>query len=190
MPRTPKREKRPTERLAPVPDEILDHFAPDRPMTAEEIDAAGRRLKKALMERMLGAELSHHLGYPPGGTKPDDTTNHRNGTSEKRVLTDDGPMAVEIPRDREGTFEPQLIPKHARRLAGFDEKVLALYARGLTVREIQKFLAEIYSIEVSPDLDQRSHRCGRGRGDGVAGAAARADVSRRVLRCPAREDSR
>ena len=152
MPRTPKREKRPTERLAPVPDEILDHFAPDRPMSAEEIDAAGRRLKKALMERMLGGELSHHLGYPPGGSKPDDTTNHRNGTSEKRVLTDDGPVGVEIPRDREGTFEPQLIPKHARRLAGFDDKVLALYARGLPVREIQKFLAEIYAIDVSPDL--------------------------------------
>ena len=151
MPRT-KREKRPIERLARVPDEILDHFAPDRPMTAEEIDAAGRRLKKALMERMLGGELSYHLGYPPGGTKPEDATNHRNGTSEKRVLTDDGPMGVEIPRDREGTFEPQLIPKHARRLAGFDDKVLALYARGLTVREIQKFVAEIYSIEVSPDL--------------------------------------
>jgi len=151
MPRT-KRVKRPVERLARVPDEILDHFAPDRPMTAEEIDAAGRRLKKALMERMLGGELSHHLGYPPGGTKPEATTNHRNGTSEKRVLTDDGPVAVEIPRDRDGTFEPQLIPKHARRLAGFDDKVLALYARGLPVREIQKFLAEIYSIEVSPDL--------------------------------------
>jgi transposase-like protein len=152
MPRTTKREKRPVERLAPVPDEILDHFTADRPMTAEEIDAAGRRLKKALMERMLGGELSYHLGYPPGGTKPEDSTNHRNGTSEKRVLTDDGPMAVEIPRDRDGTFEPQLIPKHARRLAGFDDKVLALYARGLTVRDIQKFVAEIYSIEVSPDL--------------------------------------
>lgn len=152
MPRTTKREKRPAERLAPVPDEILDHFAPDRPMTAEEIDAAGRRLKKALMERMLGGELSHHLGYPPGGTKPAETTNHRNGTSAKRVLTDDGPVAIEIPRDRNGTFEPQLIPKHARRLAGFDDKVLALYARGLPVREIQQFLAEIYAIDVSPDL--------------------------------------
>jgi transposase-like protein len=138
--------------LAPVPAEILDHFAPDRPMTAEEIDTATRRLKKALMERVLGAELSYHLGYPPGGTKPDETTNHRNGTSEKRVITDAGPIAVEIPRDRHGTFEPRLIPKHARRLAGFDDKVLALYARGLTVREIQKFLEEIYAIEVSPDL--------------------------------------
>ncbi len=101
------------------------------------------------MERMLGAELSYHLGYPPGGTKPDESTNYRNGTSEKR---DDGPIAVEIPRDRHGTFEPQLIPKHARRLADFDDKVLALYARGLTVREIQTFLEEIYAIEVSPDL--------------------------------------
>jgi transposase-like protein len=152
MPRTPKRKKRPAERLAPVPDDILDHFSSDRPMTAEEIDTATRRLKKALMERMLGAELSHHLGYPPGGTKPDETTNHRNGTTEKRVLTDDGALAVEIPRDRNGTFEPQLIPKHARRLAGFDDKVLALYGRGLPVREIQKFLAEIYAIDVSPDL--------------------------------------
>ena len=119
-------------------------------MSTEDIDAAARRLKKALMERMLGGELSHHLGYPPGGDKPDDTPNHRNGTSAKRVVTDDGPMAVEIPRDREGTFEPQLIPKHARRLAGFDDKVLALYARGLPVREIQKFLAEIYASRSRP----------------------------------------
>jgi putative transposase len=152
MPRTPKREKRPAERLAPGPDDILDHFSSDQPMTAEDIDTATRRLKKALMERMLGGELSHHLGYPPGGTKPDETTNHRNGTSEKRVLTDDGAIAVAIPRDRHGTFEPHLIPKHARRLAGFDDKVLALYGRGLPVREIQKFLAEIYAIDVSPDL--------------------------------------
>ncbi len=86
-------------------------------MTAEEIDAAGRWLKKALMARMLGAELSHHPGYPPGSSGPADTGNHRNGTSEKRVLTDAGAIAVEVPRDRAGTFEPQLIPKHARRLA-------------------------------------------------------------------------
>jgi len=103
MPRT-KRERAPAETLARVPSEILDHFALDRPMTAEEIDAATRRLKKALMERMLGAELSHHLGYPPGGTKPAALTNHRNGTTTKRVLTDDGALTVDIPRDREGSF--------------------------------------------------------------------------------------
>ena len=102
MPRTPKREKRPTESLAPVPDEILDQFASGPADDGRGDRRGGRRLKKALMERMLGGELSYHLGYPPGGTKPDDTTNHRNGTSEKRVLTDNGPIAVEIPRDREG----------------------------------------------------------------------------------------
>jgi transposase-like protein len=68
------------------------------------------------------------------------------------VLTDDGPLAIEVPRDREGTFQPQLIPKHERRFTGFDDKILALYARGMTVREIQGFLAEMYAIEVSPDL--------------------------------------
>ena len=78
---------------------------------------------------------------PPGGAKPEDTTNHRNGTSGKTVLTDDGPLALEVPRDRDGTFEPRLIGKHERRFTGFDDKVIALYARGLTVREIQAFLA-------------------------------------------------
>ena len=138
--------------LTPVPAEILDQFVRDGPITPEELDGAVRRFKKALIERALGSELTHHLGYPPGGTKPDETTNHRNGTSGKTVLTDDGPVAIEVPRDRQGTFEPRLIGKHERRFTGFDDKVLALYARGMTVREIQAFLAEMYHIEVSPDL--------------------------------------
>ena len=111
-----------------------------------------RRFKKALLERALGGEMTHHLGYPPGGTKPEATTNHRNGTSGKTVLTDDGSLDLDIPRDRAGTFEPQLLPKHARRFTGFDDKILALYARGLTVREIQAFLAEMYATEVSADF--------------------------------------
>jgi putative transposase len=119
-------------------------------MSMADIDAATRRLKHALVERMLGGELSRHLGYPPGGEKPDAAPNHRPGTSPKTVGTDDGPVAIAVPRDRAGTFAPVLIPKHARRLAGFDDKVLALYARGLPTREIQKFLEEIYAIEVSP----------------------------------------
>src|SRR5262245_45337824 len=89
--------------LAPVPPEILDQFVRQGPLTAEELDAAVRRFKKAIIERALGGELTHHLGYPPGGTKPDATTNHRNGTSGKTVLTDDGALAIEVPRDREGT---------------------------------------------------------------------------------------
>ena len=144
--------KKPVEKLAPVADEVLDQFGPAAGMSMEDINAATRRLKRALMERMLGGELSHHLGYPPGGDKPDDTPNHRNGATPKTVVTDDGPVAIAVPRDRAGTFAPVLVPKHARRLAGFDDKVLALYARGLPTREIQKFLEEIYAIEVSPDL--------------------------------------
>src|SRR5512134_3511844 len=138
--------------LAPVPSEILDQVVGQGPISPDELDAAVRRFKKAIIERALGGELTHHLGYPPGGTKPQEATNHRNGTSGKTVLTDDGPLAMEVPRDREGSFEPRFIPKHERRFTGFDDKILALYARGMTVREIQGFLAEMYGVEVSPDL--------------------------------------
>jgi putative transposase len=147
MPRT--RKPKPTD----VPEELLDHFAgPARPMSQADVDAIMRRFKKAMVERMLGGELTHHLGYPPGGSKPAEATNHRNGTSGKTVLTDDGALRLDIPRDRHGTFEPQLIGKHDRRFTGFDDKILALYARGMTVREIQAFLAEMYAVEVSPDF--------------------------------------
>jgi len=138
--------------LAPVPDEVLDQFVRQGPISPEELDAAVRRFKKAIIERALGGELTHHLGYPPGGEKPDDTINHRNGTGSKTVLTDDGALRIDVPRDRAGTFEPRLIGKHERRFTGFDDKILALYARGMTVREIQGFLAEMYGVEVSPDL--------------------------------------
>ena len=142
----------PAAPLAPVPAEILDQFVRQGPLSPEELEAAVRRFKKAIIERALGGELTHHLGYPPGGTRPDEMTNHRNGTSGKTVLTDDGPLPIEVPRDRAGSFEPRLIGKHERRFTGFDDKILALYARGMTVREIQAFLAEMYAVEVSPDL--------------------------------------
>jgi putative transposase len=151
MPRK-KPEKPSAESLAPIPAEILDQLVREGPLTAAEVEAATLRFKKALIERALGAELSHHLGYAPGTPKPEVTTNHRNGASAKTVLTDDGPVPIEVPRDREGTFEPQLIGKHERRFTGFDDKILALYSRGMTVREIQAFLAEMYAVDVSPDL--------------------------------------
>ena len=100
----------------------------------------------------MGAEMSHHLGYRLGATKPEQSTNHRNGNSGKTVLTDDGPLRIEVPRDRDGSFEPQLIGKHERRFTGFDDKIVAMYARGMTVREIQGFLGEMYAVEVSPDF--------------------------------------
>jgi putative transposase len=148
----PRRPTSVPEFLAPVPSDVLNQFAPDGPLSAADVEAATRRFKKALIERALGAELQHHLGYAPVGQPPDETDNHRNGSSGKTVVTDDGPLAIAVPRDRAGTFEPQLIPKHARRFTGFDDKIIALYARGLTVREIHAFLQEMYAIEVSPDL--------------------------------------
>ena len=149
----PRRQKDDDDRAQkPVASEILDAFVPDGPLTAQDIDAAMRRFKKALIERALGAELTHHLGYPPGAPKPEAAANHRNGSSAKTILTDEGSVDVDVPRDRAGTFAPVLIPKHERRFTGFDDKILALYARGLTVREIQAFLHDMYAVEVSPDL--------------------------------------
>ncbi len=137
--------------LPKIPQELLDQLV-QGPMTAESIQETTMALKKALIERALGGELSHHLGYPPGGDKPTETGNHRNGSTGKTVLTEDGPLRIEVPRDREGSFEPLLIPKHERRFTGFDDKIVALYARGMTVREIQAFLAEHYGTEVSPEF--------------------------------------
>jgi transposase-like protein len=137
--------------LPPIPKELIDQFVTG-PMSAEAVQAASMAFKKALIERALGAELSHHLGYAPGATKPEDAGNHRNGISAKTVLTEDGPLRIEVPRDREGSFEPLLIPKHERRFTGFDDKIVAMYARGMTVREIQAFLREQYGTEVSPEF--------------------------------------
>jgi len=110
------------------------------------------QLKKRLVERMLSAELTNHLGYERGEEKPGGQLNHRNGSTPKTVRTDTGNLPLDIPRDREGTFEPRLIPKSLRRLDGFDDKVLALYARGVSVREIRSFLEEQYQMPISPDL--------------------------------------
>ena len=139
--------------LPSIPQELIEQLtASGTPMTAEQINATTMALKKALIERALGAELSHHLGYPPGSTRPEEAANQRNGKSAKTVLTEDGPLRIEVPRDRAGSFEPILIPKHERRFTGFDDKIVAMYARGMTVREIQGFLAEQYGTEVSPEF--------------------------------------
>ena len=137
--------------LPPIPKELIDQFVTG-PMSAEAVNAASAAFKRALIERALGAELSHHLGYVPGADKPQEAGNCRNGASGKTVLTDDGPLRIEVPRDRKGSFEPVLIPKHERRFTGFDDKIVAMYARGMTMREIQGFLAETYAVEVSPEF--------------------------------------
>ena len=93
--------------------------------------------------------MGHHLAHEEPS---EEATNHRNGSSGKTVLTGDGPVRIDIPRDRSGTFQPILIPKHERRFTGFDDKIIAMYARGMTVREIQGFLREQYGTEVSPEF--------------------------------------
>ena len=140
--------------------------------TAGDVNDLLRLMMKSALEQMLSTELDVHLGRkakpvveqsppasaaivesaspvePPAGRKP----NRRNGRSRKTVQGDLGELALDTPRDRHGTFEPQLIPKHQRRLAGFDEKILALYAKGMTTRDIQEIVRELYGVEVSPTL--------------------------------------
>jgi len=152
MPRKSKRSAK--GKTAPdieIPEELLDELVKG-PMSEDELTAVCLSLKKAIVERAMGAEMSQHLGYQPGDAKPPEQGNHRNGTSGKTVLTDEGPVRIEVPRDRDSSFEPVLIGKHQRRFTGFDQKIVAMYARGMTVREIQGFLAEMYGTEVSPDF--------------------------------------
>lgn len=135
--------------------EILDQILAGGSLKPEDLtgeDGLFRRLKKALLERALGAELTHHLGYEKGDPAGRGSGNSRNGTSSKALLTDDGEIEIEVPRDRAGTFEPVIVAKGQTRFDGFDEKIISLYGRGMTVREIQGHLAELYGTEVSPDL--------------------------------------
>jgi len=96
--------------------------------------------------------MGQHLGYQSGDAKSQQTSNQRNGRSGKTVLTEDGPLRIDVPRDRDASFEPLLIPKHERRFTGLGDKIVAMYARRMTVREIQGFLAEQYGTEVSPEF--------------------------------------
>src|SRR5207247_6484668 len=135
-------------------DELIDELLAGA-RTAEEIagpDGLLRQLTRRLLERALQAEITEHLGYEHSQAPPGGAGNSRNGQPPKTVLTDQGPVRVRSPRDRKGTFEPKIVGKRQTRWVGFDEKVIALYARGLTVREIQGHLAEIYGTEVSPDV--------------------------------------
>jgi transposase-like protein len=151
MPSRAKKVDQAVAKLPSIPKELVAQFLTG-PMTGEAINAAGLAFKQALIEASLNAELSHHLGYPPGAERPDGATNQRNGVSAKSVLTGDGKMRIKTPRDRDGSFEPVLLPKHARRFTAFDDSIVALYARGLTVREIQGYLTEAYGAEVGHDL--------------------------------------
>lgn len=118
-------------------------------------DGLLKQLTAAILNRALEAEMAEHLGYERGAAPSDDDDNRRNGHREKTVRTDRGEIDIEVPRDRDGSFEPKIVPKHRRSFAGFDDKILSMYARGMTTREIQGHLQEIYGIDVSPDLVSR-----------------------------------
>jgi len=129
--------------------ELLDELLKGQdPKTLFEQDGLLDELKKALAERALNAELDHHLEQDAEQA----AGNHRNGSSSKTVLTENGKLALSIPRDRQSRFEPQLISKYQRRFPGFDEKIIALYARGMSTRDIQAHLRELYGTEISPEL--------------------------------------
>lgn len=130
-----------------IPDAILDQLlAGANPKTAFDPNGLLDELKKALAERALNAEMDHHLAGEGGGG------NSRNGYGSKTVITDTGKIALEVPRDRQSSFDPQLIAKYQRRFPGFDDKIVSMYARGMSTREIVGHLRELYGVDVSPDL--------------------------------------
>lgn len=137
-----------------VPKELIDGLLADYKKPEDLIGENGllKQLTKMLVERALDAEMAEHLGHGKNEPVTNLSGNARNGKSKKTLKGEFGELPIEIPRDRQGSFEPQLIPKHQTRWSGFDDKILSLYARGMTVREIQSHLEEMYGTEVSPTL--------------------------------------
>jgi len=139
---------------SPFSDELLDQLLANytKPEDLTGKDGILKQLTARLVERALQSEMSEHLGYEKHDPKGRGTPNSRNGTSAKTLKTELGEVDIEVPRDREGSFEPQLVRKRQSRFTGFDTKILGMYARGMTVRDIQGHLEDVYGVEVSPDL--------------------------------------
>src|SRR5919109_3276147 len=137
-----------------IPDELIDQLLGEYqgPARLTGPDGLINQLRKRLIERAAGAELEQHLGYPRGGEPPEEQRNRRNGLAAKTLRAVDGPVTVELPRDRDASFEPQIVPKHVRSFDGFDDQILALYAGGLSTRDIQRHLRELYDVTVSEGL--------------------------------------
>jgi putative transposase len=140
-----------------LPDEVVDELLAGARGEEEIVGPGGllSQLTKRLVERAMEVELTDHLGYEPHLEPPGGTGNARNGSTSKTLITEHGPVQVDTPRDRNGSFEPQIVRKRQRRFEGFDEKILALYSRGLSTRDIEAHLAEIYGVKVGRDLISR-----------------------------------
>ena len=138
--------------------EILDELLKDY-KGPDDITGPGgllKQLTKAVIERAMQAEMTDQIGYDKNDQSKKATTNRRNGTSKKTLRSDQGPLDIEIPRDRKGVFEPVIVPKHQRDFKGFDDKILSMYSRGMTTREIAGHLKDIYGTDVSPELISRA----------------------------------
>jgi putative transposase len=135
-------------------DEVIDELLAGASSEEEIVGPGGllAQLTKRLVERAMEVELTDHLGYEPHAEPPGGTGNTRNGSTPKTLITDHGAVPIDTPRDRDGTFEPKIVRKRQRRFEGFDEKILALYSRGLSTRDIEAHLAEIYGVRVGRDL--------------------------------------
>ena len=140
-----------------IKQEIIDELLKDYKNPEDLLGEEGlfKALKKALIERAMDAELTDHLGYELHDPKGRKTGNSRNGHGKKRITGDDGDLTIAVPRDRDASFEPQIIQKGQRHFDGFDDKIISMYARGMSVREIRGHLEELYGVEVSPDLISR-----------------------------------
>jgi integrase len=140
-----------------ISKELLDELLKGCERPEDLLGDAGlmKELKIKLMERMLGAELTAHLGYEEGKDAPPSQSNRRNGTAGKRLKGQDGEMPISVPRDRDGSFEPELVKKGQTRIDGMDDKIIGLYAAGLSVRDIRAHLEDVYGLQVSPDLISR-----------------------------------
>src|SRR5947209_8020153 len=140
-----------------IPDEVIDRLLAGA-RTEEEIAGPGgllAQLTKRLVERAMEVELTDHLGYEPHQEPPGGTGNTRNGTTPKTLITEHGKVPIDAARDRDGSFEPKIVRKRQRRFQGFDEKILALYSRGLSTRDIEAHLEEIYGVKVGRELISR-----------------------------------
>src|SRR6185436_10107454 len=137
-----------------IDNELIDRLLKDYTKPEDLIGENGllKQLTKRLLERAMAAELTEHVGYEKHDAEGDHSGNSRNGKSVKTIKGTFGTLPIEVPRDRNGTFEPQIIEKHQTRFTGFDDNIISLYARGLSTREIQQHLEEIYQVEVSPAL--------------------------------------
>src|SRR5436305_9998136 len=147
-------ERLPDEIRQKLSDELVDELLAGA-RTEEEIVGPGgllSQLTKRLVERAMEVELTDHLGYEPHHEPPGGTGNTRDGSTPKTLVTEQGPVEIKTPRDRQGTFEPKIVRKRQRRFEGFDEKILALYSRGLSTRDIEAHLTDIYGVRVGRDL--------------------------------------